>query len=114
MLAVSDTGTGIPPEVLNRVFEPFFTTKEQGKGTGLGLSMVYGAVKTHGGNVSVYSEVGVGTRFQILLAEDEESVRKFARLTLETYGYTVLQGTNGGDALIAAEGHAGPIQLLIT
>jgi PAS domain S-box-containing protein len=140
-LAVSDTGCGMTDEVKTRIFEPFFTTKEPGKGTGLGLAMVYGAVKTHGGHVSVYSEVNVGTTFKILLpatpdapapsrsgetrlaqrgaetillAEDEETVRKFARLTLETYGYRVLDGGSGPEALAVAERHAGQIHLLVT
>jgi PAS domain S-box-containing protein len=140
-LAVSDTGVGMTDEVKARIFEPFFTTKEPGKGTGLGLAMVYGAVKTHGGHVSVYSEVGVGTTFKILLpattesltgswtgevrlaprgtetvlvAEDEESVRKFTRLTLETHGYTVLDGGCGAEALAAAARHPGPVHLLVT
>jgi PAS domain S-box-containing protein len=140
-LAVSDTGCGMTDGVKARIFEPFFTTKEQGKGTGLGLAMVYGAVKTHGGHVSVYSEVGVGTTFKILLpataesptgswagevrlaprgtetvllAEDEESVRKFTRLTLETHGYAVLEGGSGGEALAAAVAHGGPVHLLVT
>jgi CheY-like chemotaxis protein len=128
-------------EVKSHIFEPFFTTKEQGKGTGLGLSMVYGAVKTHRGHVSVYSELGVGTTFKILLpasaelavgswtgevrlaprgtetvlvAEDEESVRRFTCMTLETHGYKVLEGGSGGEALVAAEAHTGPIHLLVT
>jgi two-component system, cell cycle sensor histidine kinase and response regulator CckA len=142
MLAVSDTGTGMDEQTQARIFEPFFTTKEAGKGTGLGLSTVYGIVKQSGGNIWVYSEVGRGTTFKvylprvdegaqeykrsteaeeairgvetILLAEDEEMVRKLARQVLEMYGYQVLDAANGGAALLICERHTGPIHLLIT
>ncbi|MFL6210413.1 MAG: PAS domain S-box protein [Pyrinomonadaceae bacterium] len=142
LLAVSDTGTGMDEKIRARIFEPFFTTKEVGKGTGLGLSTVYGIVKQSGGNIWVYSEVGLGTTFKvylprvdegaeeyqrgaeteaalygtetILLAEDEEMVRKLAREVLEMYGYQVLEAANGGAALLICERHTEPIHLLIT
>ena len=142
MLAVTDTGTGMNEETRKRIFEPFFTTKELGKGTGLGLSTVYGIVKQSGGNIWVYSEVGHGTTFKvylprvggeareykrsaeveesvegaetILLAEDEEVVRKLTVQVLEMYGYEVLEASNGGSALLLCERHQGPIHLLVT
>ncbi|HEX8843853.1 MAG TPA: response regulator [Pyrinomonadaceae bacterium] len=142
MLAVSDTGCGMNEETQSRIFEPFFTTKEVGKGTGLGLSTVYGIVKQSGGNIWVYSEVGVGTAFKIylprveeaaqeykpghevkepldgteiiLLAEDDERVRNLVREVLEGYGYRVLEAEAGGAALSVAERHGGPIHLLLT
>ena len=142
MMAVSDTGSGMDEQTQKRIFEPFFTTKRTGEGTGLGLSTVYGIVKQSGGNIWVYSEVGRGTTFKIylpridksaqeykrryepdgflkgtetiLLAEDEEMLRKLACEVLKMHGYQVLEASNGGTALLACERHQGPIHLLIS
>ena len=142
MLAVADTGHGMDAKTQKYIFEPFFTTKEAGKGTGLGLSTVYGIVKQSGGNIWVYSEVGVGTSFKvylpvvdeevtepeadaerpenamgtetILLAEDEEMVRNLARESLKMFGYTVLEAANAEAALLISQQHDGPIHLLLT
>ncbi|MDI7260099.1 MAG: PAS domain S-box protein, partial [Thermodesulfobacteriota bacterium] len=142
MLSVSDTGTGMTPEVKERVFEPFYTTKEKGKGTGLGLSTVYGIVKQSGGNIWVYSELGKGTSFKIylprvdepleeikgkeeleeiphghetvLVVEDEEEVRKLAVKVLQKQGYEVLEAPNAGIALLLFKQHVGEIHLILT
>jgi len=141
MLAVSDTGSGIPPEVQPRIFEPFFTTKAPGKGTGLGLAMVYGIVKQHEGTIVVESEAGRGTTFRvylrrvhapvagepapaalkpaagsgtILLVEDEDDVRDLAREILTGDGFTVLEAATPGEALRAVERHPGVIKLVVT
>jgi PAS domain S-box-containing protein len=142
-LSVSDTGFGMSKEVKEKVFEPFFTTKEKGKGTGLGLSTVYGIVKQIGGNIWVYSELNQGTTFKIylprveeeatflrhrddteilpqgretvLLVEDDPSVRGFAVQVLRRQGYTVLEATNGEEALRVVQEQAGmKIHLLLT
>jgi two-component system cell cycle sensor histidine kinase/response regulator CckA len=127
VITVSDTGTGIPPEVMDRIFEPFFTTKKHGKGTGLGLSTALGIVKSHGGFISVYSEVGNGTAFKIylpaitttetlkaeekqlelpaghgesiLVVDDEDPIREVTKKTLETHGYRVITANDGKEAV---------------
>jgi PAS domain S-box-containing protein len=141
-IAVSDSGHGMPPDVLARLFEPFFTTKSKERGTGLGLATTYGIVKQAGGSLEVYSEVDHGTSFKvylprvdeeaeqwapfasqgdapggtetILLVEDEEQVRQLAVRVLRRLGYTVLAAGAGTHALAIAEGHDGPIHLLLT
>ena len=143
MLAVSDTGTGIAPQVRERLFEPFFTTKPRGQGTGLGLATVYGIMQQSGGGIEVASVPGNGTTFilyfplaaeaasaepvaaarrdakprgegTILLAEDDDAVRAIARETLERAGYRVLAAPDGSSALALASAHEGTIDLLLT
>ena len=141
MLSVTDTGTGIDPEIMPQIFEPFFTTKQRGKGTGLGLATVYGVVKQSDGYIAVDSEKGKGASFQvflprvegtepvhqaapppltlqgsetILLAEDAEPLRKLAQMLLEKNGYRVLSAADGDEALRLAQKVQGPIHLLLT
>ena len=142
LLSVSDTGHGVLPEHRDRIFEPFFTTKEVGKGTGLGLATVFGVVKQSGGHLICESEVGRGTTFKIylpraaaarpvapypvtpppgcdgtetiLVAEDEDAVRRLVRRILEARGYNVLTARDGTEATRLAEAHAGSIGLLLT
>ncbi len=139
-LLVSDTGPGMPPEVLEHMFEPFFTTKEQGQGTGLGLATVYGVVTQSGGHVEVESAVGRGTTFKVylpladpdpyeaaapsappaspsetvLLVEDAEALREMVQEILEAEGYRVIAAEDAERALDVAAAHEGPIALVIT
>jgi CheY-like chemotaxis protein len=93
LIAISDTGAGIPAELLDKVFEPFFTTKASGKGTGLGLSMVYGFVKQSGGHIKIYSETGHGTTIKLYLPRSTET----APGAIET---AAVEATEGGTELI--------------
>jgi len=142
MLAVSDTGTGMTPEVQARIFEPFFTTKEVGKGTGLGLSTVYGIIKQSGGYIWVYSEPGLGTTFKIyfprveqtahmldtdqrtsiafrgaetiLLVEDDPQLRQLTSSVLAHCGYKMLVADSPEEGLAISNENHSAIQLVIT
>jgi signal transduction histidine kinase/ActR/RegA family two-component response regulator len=141
-LTVTDTGCGMDARTQARIFEPFFTTKESGKGTGLGLATVYSIVKQFGGYIFVYSEAGHGTTFKIyfpeidvaalagasgedvrlmpsgtenvLLVEDEDSVRAFTAAVLKRYGYHVLEASAPAEALLLADCVSGSIHLVLT
>lgn len=142
LVMVSDTGTGIPKEVLEKLFQPFFTTKEHGKGTGLGLSTSLNIVKTHGGFITVESRVGEGTRFRIylpalspatepeaepklarlptgngegiLVVDDEVSICEITKATLENYGYRVQMANSGPEAVAIYVEKRKEIQLVVT
>ncbi|MBV6626928.1 MAG: PAS domain S-box protein [Rivularia sp. (in: Bacteria)] len=139
LITVSDTGIGIHQETLERIFEPFFTTKEQGKGTGLGLSTTIGIIKSHGGFINVYSEVGEGTKFQvylpvvhtdeiiqdrkaeipqgngelILLVDDELGIRDITKTSLENHNYQVLTADDGIEAIALYAQHKNEISAVL-
>ncbi len=140
LLSVTDTGHGMDEATRAQIFEPFFTTKEVGQGTGLGLATVYGIVKQHNGHISVHSELGRGSSFRvylpavgratealdspaeceveggtetILVAEDEENVRRLVRRMLRSAGYTVLLASDGEDAVRVFDENAGSIDLVL-
>lgn len=140
LISLSDTGSGMDAKTKDKIFDPFFTTKEVGKGTGLGLSTVYGIVKQHQGEVTVYSEPGLGTTFKIylpllsepvsaspgaepvfpaggdetvLLAEDDADVRKVTATMLERSGYTVIEAADGEEALNKFREYRDRIDLVI-
>ncbi len=141
-LSITDTGTGMPPEIVNRIFDPFFTTKEVGKGTGLGLATALSIVKSHSGFLNVYSEVGKGTQFTIylptsdaahtenenarellypkgngeliLVVDDEENIRQITQATLEKYNYRVVTANDGTEALAVYAQRGAEIALVLT
>jgi CheY-like chemotaxis protein len=140
VITVSDTGTGIPPDIMDKIFEPFFTTKERGKGTGLGLSTALAIVKSHGGFIDVHSEVGKGTTFKvylpaigveiqkaeehqpelpagnkemILVVDDEAHICEITRKTLETYGYRVITARHGAEAASLYSQHKEEINVVL-
>ncbi|HEV2692667.1 MAG TPA: PAS domain S-box protein [Verrucomicrobiae bacterium] len=141
-LSVSDSGCGIPPEIIAKIFEPFFTTKEVGKGTGLGLATVFGIVQQHQGWINVYSELNHGTTFKvylprlakngikklaagaqvamrggqetILLAEDDPKLRDAVRIALVRLGYRILEASTGVKALEVWKQNRDEIRLLLT
>jgi two-component system, cell cycle sensor histidine kinase and response regulator CckA len=139
VITFRDTGTGILPEHIDRIFEPFFTTKALGEGTGLGLSTVMGIVKKHNGFVTVMSEVGQGTQFQvflptvkgtetepaehpalsqaqgelILVVDDEANIRQTLKMILESYNYTVMTASNGIEAIATYTTHRDEITIVL-
>jgi len=140
LITVSDTGSGMGPDVAARAFEPFFTTKPVGKGSGLGLSMCYGIIRQAGGRIAIYSEIDHGTTITIylptvhdrprdehgrprtlmrgaetiLLVEDDANLRSLGKRVLEHGGYHVLVAANGREALDLVERYAGALALVVT
>jgi CheY-like chemotaxis protein len=140
-ITVTDTGSGIPKEIIDKIYDPFFTSKEHGKGTGLGLSISLGIVRSHGGVIDVRSEVGQGTTFSvylpampstdvrktesrsdsqecghgetILVVDDEQRILDLARATLESYGFTAITAPSGMQALDAVSQSSDPIALAL-
>ncbi|MBE9168474.1 response regulator [Pleurocapsales cyanobacterium LEGE 06147] len=139
VISIVDTGTGIRPEILERIFEPFFTTKELGQGTGLGLSTVLGIIKSHGGFLKVYSELGQGSQFKvylpategtqtqqtedlnlpkghgelILVVDDELAIREITKTLLEKYNYNVLTASDGIEAIAIYAQHKDRIAVVL-
>jgi CheY-like chemotaxis protein len=141
-VGVYDTGLGIAEKNLSKIFDPFFTTKEAGRGTGLGLSTVAGIVRSHGGFVNVYSEVGRGAKFKvylpalqsaeatsassvsrelpsgngevILVIDDEHAIREVAKEILNTFGYEALIANDGADAIAVFASHKDRIRIVMT
>jgi two-component system, cell cycle sensor histidine kinase and response regulator CckA len=140
VITVSDTGVGISPEIVDRIFEPFFTTKDLGKGTGLGLATVLGIIKSHGGFINVYSEVGKGSQFKvylpaqeapetpeekelelpdgngelILVVDDEDSIRDVTKTSLESHNYKALTASDGIEAIALYAEHQNEISVVVT
>jgi PAS domain S-box-containing protein len=138
-ITISDSGTGIPAELLDRIFEPFFTTKELGKGTGLGLSTALGIIKTHRGFITVFSSIGKGTQFKvflpavvadnylevnlseafvghgelILVADDEAPIREVTKVALESCNYSVLTACDGAEAIALYTQNQNDIRLVV-
>ncbi len=140
MLTLSDTGTGIPPEILAHIFEPFVTTKGPGEGTGLGLATVHGIVQQHDGHITVDSAVGRGSTFRlylplvtdpvvaqaepveatphgdetILVVEDDPDVRAIIKRSLQALGYTVIEASGAEDALCVMDTRGDSVELVLT
>jgi two-component system, cell cycle sensor histidine kinase and response regulator CckA len=140
LISISDTGIGIPSDIVDRIFEPFFTTKELGKGTGLGLSTVLGIVKSHGGFINVPNDINKGSKFEvylpaqqipetiedpetelpkgngelILVVDDEDSIRTVTKTSLETYNYRAITACDGIEAIALYAEYRDKIEIVLT